>query len=220
MTRSLANSTLAVVLGLCLPLLGDAPDTVARTAPESAAGSAPQRTAETAAAGESVLARTRSRYIIGLEDVLQVSVYQEPELSLAQVPVRPDGRISLPLIGDVQADGKTSEDLADEIEELYQAHVVAPEVTVIVMQVNSFKIFIVGSVQRPGVFQLGRATTILQALALAGGFTDFANSKKMALFREEDDGTHRIPLNYQMIVSGENMALNIKLKPGDTLLVP
>ncbi|MFQ5718317.1 MAG: polysaccharide biosynthesis/export family protein [Acidobacteriota bacterium] len=159
-------------------------------------------------------------YVIGKEDVLQVSVFGEPELSVSRVPVRPDGRISLPLIGDVFVEGQAPEDLARQIARFYTEHVVAPSVSVIVVEVNSFKVFITGNVQRPGVFKLGRETTLLQALALAGGFTSFANSKKIVLIRETAGKSQRIQINYGMILSGENLEMNLRLKPGDTVVVP
>jgi polysaccharide export outer membrane protein len=159
-------------------------------------------------------------YLIGKEDVLKVWVFGEENLSVETIPVRPDGKISLPLLGDVAAAGRSPEGLANELKELYTDHVLAPEVTVMVVAINSFKVFILGNVQTPGVQTFGRQTTLLQALALAGGFTDFANPKRIVLIREESGRQSRIVVNYEKIISGQNLEMNLKLKPGDTIVVP
>ena len=160
-------------------------------------------------------------YVIGKEDVLEVNVWGEPELSGINLPVRPDGMISLPLLGDVLAAGLMPETLARVLTERYAEHVRTPTVTVVVTEVNSFKVYLMGNVGKQGELNLGRETRLLQALALAGGFTDFANTKKILIIREEADGSpRRMEVNYDKIVSGENMEMNLKLKPGDTIVVP
>jgi len=159
-------------------------------------------------------------YVIGKEDVVQISVWGEQALSLEKVPVRPDGRISLPLLGDVMAAGETPEGLGRRLTELYKAHVVAPAVTVVVVEINSFKIYMLGNVRTPGVLKLGRETTLLQALAQVGGFTEFANTRKILVLREEADAPRRLEINYEKIISGQSLESNIRLKPGDTVVVP
>ncbi len=160
-------------------------------------------------------------YVIGKEDVLEVNVWGESELSGTNLPVRPDGVISLPLLGDVLAAGLTPEGLARVLTERYAEHVRTPTVTVVVSQVNSFKVYLLGNVGKQGELNLGRETRLLQALALGGGFSDFANTKRILIIREDDDGRQRrMEINYEKIVSGENMEMNLKLKPGDTIVVP
>jgi len=160
-------------------------------------------------------------YLIGKEDVLQVSLYGEAELSGISLPVRPDGMISLPLIGDVLAAGLTPEELSKSLTIRYAEHVRTPVVTVMVTQINSFKVYLMGRVGKSGEIILGRETRLLQVLALAGGFADFANTKHILIIRERDGGgQQRIEINYEKIISGENMEMNLKLKPGDTIVVP
>ena len=160
-------------------------------------------------------------YIIGKEDVLQVDLYGEEELSGVSLPVRPDGMISLPLIGDIRAAGLTPEQLSKALTIRYADHVRAPVVTVMVTQVNSFKVYIMGDIANAGEITLGRETRLLQILALAGGFAEFANTKHILIIRESDDGgQQRIEVNYEKIISGENMEMNLKLNPGDTIVVP
>jgi len=160
-------------------------------------------------------------YIIGKEDVLAVNVWGEPDLSGTNLPVRPDGMISLPLLGDVLAAGLTPAGLAQVLTVRYAMHVRTPTVIVVVTQVNSFKVYLLGNVGKQGELKLGRETRLLQVLALGGGFTDFANTKRILIIREEDDGSQRrMEINYEKIVSGENMKMNLNLKPGDTIVVP
>ena len=159
-------------------------------------------------------------YRIGKEDVLRIDVYGEPALSADRIPVRPDGKISLPMVGDVQAAGVTPESLGSQLTELFSRHLVAPVVTVIVVEINSFKAYIMGNVKMPGELIFGKETTLLQALALAGGFTEFANTKRILVIREEGGRQTPISINYERIISGENMEMNLWLKPGDTIVVP
>jgi polysaccharide export outer membrane protein len=159
-------------------------------------------------------------YLIGKEDILRIMVYQEQNLSLEAIPVRPDGKISLPLLGDVVAAGETPEGLAQKLTQLYEAHVRAPAVTVMVTEINSFKIFILGKIRTPGTLEFGRETRLLQALAMAGGFSEFANTKRILIIREEAGTQRRMEVNYERIISGQNMEMNLKLKPGDTIVVP
>jgi polysaccharide export outer membrane protein len=161
----------------------------------------------------------QARYVIGSEDVLHISVWREDGLT-RQVRVRPDGRISFPLVGDVQAAGLTAPQLQAELTRLLQSYVTAPAVSVIVDEVNSYKIYVVGEVERPGALALKTPVTVLQALALAGGLKPFAHGNRMVLVRERDGKTVRVRLNYRDLVLGRNGAVNLTLESGDTLVVP
>ena len=157
-------------------------------------------------------------YRIGPEDVLQVSVWKNRELTLDNVVVRPDGRISMPLVQDLQAEGLTSEELADLIQQKLLPYIKDPVVSVIVQQVNSSRIFIVGSVAKPGTYALRGNLTMLQALSMAGGFTQFASPKDIRLVRKKGQNQEIRMINYyDLIESGEG---NYLLLPGDTIVVP
>lgn len=159
-------------------------------------------------------------YIIGADDVLSINVWKEPEISKT-VPVRPDGMISLPLLGEVKARGLTPVQLEDQITDLLKKIMSEPQVTVIVSQVNSMTFNIVGQVMRPGYFPLTRPITVLDAIALCGGFRDFAKQKKIYVLRKTPDGKEeRLKFNYKQVIKGQNMAQNIQLQPHDTLVVP
>lgn len=158
-------------------------------------------------------------YVIGPEDVLEIIVWKNAELSKV-VTVRPDGRISLPLIGDIQAADVTADALRKSIRERLKEFQKVPAVSVIVQEVNSFSVFILGEVARPGKLQLRSETTFLQALTLSGGFTQFAAVKKIVLLRRENGRDQRIEINYNDIVTGKNPDGNILLKRGDTIVVP
>jgi len=154
-------------------------------------------------------------YVIGAEDVLAIHVWKEPEIT-RRVPVRPDGKISLPLVPDVQAAGLTPTQLAASLTEAFKVHLTDPEVAVVVDQVHSRKFHVMGEVARPGSFPLLGPTTVLQALTAAGGFRDFANTKKIVLIR----GERRYGFDYQAVIKGRKLEQNVRLEPGDTLLVP
>ena len=159
-------------------------------------------------------------FVIGNDDVLAISVWKEPEISRS-IPVRSDGRISLPLVGEVQAAGQTPLKLEQEIAARLKSYIDEPEVTVIVQQINSQKFNILGMVSRPGSFPIASASTVLDAIALAGGFRDFAKQKSIYVLRQNPDGSQtRIPFNYKQVVKGQNPAQNIKLQPRDTIVVP
>ena len=157
-------------------------------------------------------------YVIGPADILDIDVFKEPDLSL-RVPVRPDGKISLPLLNDVQAAGLTPTQLADSIQHLLRKYVTQPQVTVIVIDINSKRVYLIGEVNRPGAIPMLPQMTVLQALASAGGFTDFANLKKIYILRGEAGKQHRLFFNYKEAIRGD-MRQNVVLKPGDTIVVP
>jgi polysaccharide export outer membrane protein len=159
-------------------------------------------------------------YVIGNDDVLAVNVWKEPDISRA-VPVRSDGKISLPLAGEMQAAGKTPLQLERDIATKLKDYVSEPEVTVIVQEIRSQKFNVLGQVVRPGSYLLAEAATVLDAIALAGGFRDFAKQKSIYILRQNPDGGEsRIPFNYKDVIKGKNSAQNIRLQPRDTIVVP
>jgi polysaccharide export outer membrane protein len=159
-------------------------------------------------------------FVIGNGDVLAVSVWKQPDLSRS-IPVRSDGKISLPLVGEVQATGQTPLKLEDELTRKLQPYLNEPEVTVIVEQINSQKFNILGRVAKPGSYPLVNPTTVLDAIALAGGCRDFAKQKSIYVLRHLPNGTEtRMPFNYQDVIKGKNTAQNIELQPHDTVVVP
>ncbi len=164
-------------------------------------------------------ATTDSAYQIGPEDVLDISVWKEPDVSRV-VPVRPDGRISLPLINDVQAAGMSPQDLAKTISDKLRKYLNDPQVTVIVTAINSQRVFVVGEVLRAGAFPLIPGMTVLQALSSAGGFTTFADVKKVHVMRQRAGKLVELPFNYREVLKGDAPNQNIKLEPGDTIVVP
>jgi polysaccharide export outer membrane protein len=158
-------------------------------------------------------------YVIGDQDVLDVSVWKEPEVSRV-VPVRPDGKISLPLLNDVQAAGLTPAQLAAEITESLKKYVTSPQVTVIVTTINSQRVYILGEVTRPGAFPLLPGMSVLQALSSAGGFTQFAKVKNIFVRRVENGKESKYPFNYKDVINGKRPEQDILLKAGDTIVVP
>jgi polysaccharide export outer membrane protein len=159
-------------------------------------------------------------YLIGSSDVLAITVWKEPEISKS-VPVRPDGKISLPLVGELQAAGRTPLQLEQDIASKLKTYITNPDVNVIVQQINSEKFNILGRVARPGSFPLAGATTVLDAIAIAGGFQDFAKQKGVYILRQNPGGSQtRIPFNYKDVVKGKHPEQNIKLQSGDTVVVP
>jgi Periplasmic protein involved in polysaccharide export len=168
---------------------------------------------------ESAPVASSEQYILGSEDVIEISVWKEEDLSKV-VLIRPDGKISLPLIGDIQAAGLTAEELKESIKKSLINYVDSPTVSVIVQQINSLKIFIQGEVARPGVLELRSNTTLLQAISLAGGFTEWAKKDKVGVLRRYGDKVVRIPVDYEKILSGEDLSQDILLKRGDTIVVP
>src|ERR1017187_9327091 len=159
-------------------------------------------------------------FVIGNDDVLAINVWKEPDVSRS-IPVRSDGKISLPLVGEVQATGRTPLKLEQEIAARLKNYIAEPEVTVIVQQINSQKFNILGQVSRPGSYPLSNSATVLDAIALAGGFRDFAKQKSIYVLRQNADGSQtRIPFNYKQVVKGQNPAQDIRLQPRDTIVVP
>jgi len=158
-------------------------------------------------------------YTIGPQDVLDISVWKEPELTRT-VPVRPDGKISMPLLNDVQAAGLTPSQLAQQITVSLKKFVTEPQVTVIVSQINSQRVYIIGEVLRAGAYPLLPGMTVLQALSSAGGFTQFASLARIYVLRNENGKQHKYPFNYKAALSGKQADQNFALKAGDTIVVP
>lgn len=161
-----------------------------------------------------------STFVIGNDDHLTIDVWNEPEISRS-IPVRSDGRISLPLAGEVQAAGRTPLQLEQEIATKLLSYITKPEVTVIVEQINSQKFNILGQVAKPGSYPLTAEMTVLDAIAAAGGFRDFAKQKGVYVLRHNSSGNElRIPFNYKDVIKGKNAAQNIQIQPKDTIVVP
>lgn len=159
-------------------------------------------------------------YVIGSDDVLGVNVWGEKDLT-TEVPVRTDGKISLPLIGELQASGETPLQLEQDITSKLRAFITQPDVTVMVLKINSVKYNILGRVARPGSYSLSSPTTILDAIAQAGGFQDFAKQKDIYILRQNAAGQQtRIPFNYKDVIRGKHPETNIRLEPHDTIVVP
>jgi polysaccharide export outer membrane protein len=158
-------------------------------------------------------------YEIGPGDTLNISVWKEAELS-GIILVRPDGKVSLPLAGDVQAAGATPTKLAATITERLRQYLTDPRVTVIVTLANSRRIYLIGEVVRPGAIPMLPNMTLLQALSTSGGFSQFANVKKMYVLRVENGKQIKMPVNYKAAISGRAPEQNIALKAGDTIVVP
>lgn len=171
------------------------------------------------AAAPKKAATDNPNYIIGSQDVLDISVWKEPELTRT-VPVRPDGKISMPLLNDVQAEGLTPLQLSAAITTGLKKFVTDPQVTVIVTTINSQRIFIIGEVTRAGAYPLLPNMTVLQALSSGGGFTQFAKLSKIYVLRVVDGKQEKHPFNYKDVVAGKAADQNILLKAGDSIVVP
>ena len=158
-------------------------------------------------------------YVIGPEDVLTIVFWREKDLS-SDVIVRPDGRISLPVLQDVTAAGLTPEQLRDSLTKTAERFVEDPNVTVVVKEINSRRVFITGQVAKPGPYNLTSPMTIVQLIALAGGLLEYADGKNIVIMRTENANPVSYRFNYKEVIERKNLKQNIQLKPGDTVLVP
>ena len=159
-------------------------------------------------------------YVIGPEDVLSIVVWKEPDFTKV-VPVRPDGMISIALAGDIKAAGLTVKQLQENLKKQLTAYVSNPEVSVTVQEFRSQKFNVMGQVNKPGAYPLTGPTTILDAIALAGGFRDFAKTKKIYVLRTDADGKQvKLPFNYNEVIKGNQMNTNVNLEARDTIVVP
>jgi polysaccharide export outer membrane protein len=159
-------------------------------------------------------------FIIGVDDALEIRVWKEPDLPPLKVQVRPDGKISLPLINDVQAQGLTTKQLRETITERLKDFLSAPIVSVVVLEIHSQVVYLMGSVARSGVYMLGMPMTILELLAKAGGFTEYAKVKEIQVVRKEGNKTVQYHFDYKDFLGGNNLDRNISLKNGDIVIVP
>jgi polysaccharide export outer membrane protein len=194
-----------------------APATGAEPAPANPPATAPDGAPAVKPAGE--VARGDD-YVIGEGDVLQVAVWGEPAASVQSATVRPDGKISMPLIKDITVAGLTPAKVESNVQEQLAKVIRAPDVTVIVAQINSKKIFLTGAVKREGPLKYTYRMTVLQAISEAGGLTDYAKRKNIYILHTEDGRQFRLPFNYTAVLKGEKMEQNILLSPGDTIVVP
>jgi len=185
----------------------------------SACGSLPETEQPNALEGTTEGFTSSEVYYISPEDVLNIGVWREEELN-TRVTVRPDGGITFPLIGDVQAAGLTTDELQELVRKELSAYVPEAVVSVSVETAAGLKIFVTGKVTRPGQFLVGRYVDVLQAITLAGGLTPFANSKQIRVLRRTDQGDKIFYFNYNEIERGKNLEQNIVLRPGDTVIVP
>ncbi len=190
------------------------------TQPHSGHPEGAANTSQTEAAKAPGAAPQITDYIIGSDDVLAISVWNEKDISRT-VPVRYDGKISLPLIGEIQAAGRTPLDLERDITDRLHNYITSPVVTVIVQEINSKKFNILGEVVKPGSYSLTLAPTVVDAIALAGGFRDFAKRKDVYILRQNaDGGQSRIRFNYKKFIKGKHSVQNVHLEPHDTIIVP
>jgi len=196
---------------------------LAQAAPQPVASSASDKTASDKTAPDKTTnaastSQAGPEYVIGPEDALHIAVWKESDLT-ASLPVRPDGKISLPLLDDVQAAGLTPKQLADSITEKLKKYLADPRVTVVVTQINSKRIYLVGEVVHVGATPMLPNMTVLQALSSAG-LNQFANTKRIYVLRTENGKQQKLPVNYRKLVKGEQIEQNYLLQPGDTIVVP
>jgi polysaccharide biosynthesis/export protein len=219
--KSLGNLALKAVLLTCVAfsanVWGQAADSnQASAGPDNAASTASSPQPDSAAKST----QAGATYIIGDEDVLSISVWKDQDLTRV-VPVRSDGRISLPLVGEMQAAGRTPSQLEEDLKAALRGFITDPQVTVIVQEIKSRNFNILGQVTKPGSYPLTADTTIVDAIALAGGFKDFAKKKGIYVIRQDTNGSEtRMAFNYEKFIKGKNTAQNIQLKPHDTIVVP
>ena len=173
-----------------------------------------------APAARKVNAAAAPNYVIGPDDVLSVVFWRDKDMS-CDVVVRPDGKISLPLVNDIQAGGLTPSELGDAVNAAARRFVEEPSVTVVVKQINSRKVFITGQIEKPGPYPINGPTTVVQLISLAGGLKEFTDGKRILIMRTDKSGRQMARLfNYREVIAGKNLDQNIELQPGDTVVVP
>ena len=189
-------------------------------APALAANAAASAPAAAAAAAVPVRPATPSGYAIGVDDVLSILFWRDKDLSAPEITVRPDGKVTLPLLNDLQAAGLTPEQLRDTVLDAARKYVEDPNPTVIVKEIKSRKVFITGQVEKPGPYPLNGTVTVLQLIATAGGLRDFADGKNISVIRVRDGKQAIFEFNYQELLKKRYLHQNIELAPGDTVVVP
>lgn len=211
----LVSATIFTLVGFTAAQTRYAPAPVA-----AAAKAAPNMTQAPKPASVATKARVSDpdTYIIGPLDVLQISVWKEPDMSAPSLPVRPDGEISLPLAGEIHATGLTAAQLGAIITGKLSKFAQDPQVTVVVLAINSKRIYLLGEIVRPGPTAMLPDMTVLQALSTGGGLTQYANAKKIYILRNENGSQQRLPFNYKQALTGRDQ--DIFLHPGDTIVVP
>jgi polysaccharide export outer membrane protein len=213
--------SLALILGVGLGILMASASAIAEGVDTKRPLSVSSKT-DSGAADKALLTVTPD-YIIGPEDILEITVWKNADLS-KQVQVRPDGRISLPLLGDISAVAKTPVQLTDEISAGLRVYMENPTVSIMIKEVNSYQIYVLGEVNKPGKYPLKSKTTLLQGITVAGGFTAMAARNKIVIFRFSKDGGHegltKLRASYDDIVVRDGSSQNIELKPGDQIVVP
>jgi len=205
-----------------LPILAAALAFSIGSAASTVEAQAPQATKAVAASTAAVVTAVpvAPDYVIGPDDVLSILFWRDKDLSAADVTVRPDGKVTLPLLNDVQAAGRTPEQLGDAIREAARKYVEDPNPTVIVKEIKSRRVFITGRIEKPGPYPLNGRTTILQLIAMAGGLREFVDGKDISVMRNEKDKQTVFDFNYQDVVKKRYLNQNIELKPGDVVVVP
>jgi polysaccharide export outer membrane protein len=175
---------------------------------------------EAQAAAAAAAAPNQHKYLLGPEDALEISVWKEPDLT-KQLVVRPDGKISYPLIGQVQAAGLTVKQLQEAISKRLTKYVTDAHVTVILLKAQNYEIYVTGKVNKPGNFMIGRPINVMQAIAMAGGLTPFASPGSIMVLRTTENGKEEVfPFNYKEVARGEFLEQNRTLLPGDVVVVP
>jgi polysaccharide export outer membrane protein len=207
-------TALTVAASTSLAVLAQAP------APALAANAAASAPTTAAAAVVPVRPATPNGYVIGVDDVLSILFWRDKDLSAPEITVRPDGKVTLPLLNDVQAAGLTPEQLRDTVLDAARKYVEDPNPTVIVKEIKSRKVFITGQVEKPGPYPLNGTVTVLQLIATAGGLRDFADGKNISVIRVRDGKQSVFEFNYQDLLKKRYLSQNIELTPGDTVVVP
>ena len=214
--KSIWKAAVAAMVLISMAWAQDAPAQSAAASPVAAPGSDVSASDKPTSASPRNLAGPE--YVIGPEDVLHIQVWKENDLT-ATLPVRPDGKISLPLLNDVQAAGLTPQQLADSITEKLRKYIADPRVTIVVAQINSKRIFINGEVLHAGPMPMLPNMTVLQALSTAG-LNQFAKTKGIYVLRTVNGKQEKMPVNYKKLLKGEDIQQNYLLQPGDTIVVP
>ena len=185
----------------------------------SAAGQNAAARPASAVAPAAAAAPSADEYVIGPDDVLSISFWREKDLS-ADVTVRPDGKVTVPLLNDVMASGRTPEQLRDAIQQLARAYLEDPPPTVVVKEIKSRRVFITGQVEKPGPYPLNDRLTVLQLIAVAGGLKEFADGKSITVMRTVNGRVVALPFNYRDVIRRKHLDQNVELRPGDTVVVP
>jgi polysaccharide biosynthesis/export protein len=218
MTAKFRSKNIASTIGAAVAVFAIVAPCAAQSA-TATAGVAPKSSGPAAATAVAPPVAVPTEYIIGADDVMSVVFWRDKELS-ADVTVRPDGKISLPLLNEVQAAGLTPAQLKDRIAEEAKKYVEDPTVTVEVKSINSRKVFITGEVRKAGPYSITGAMTVLQLLSIAGGLGDYAKSDQIVIYRNEGGKQVSFLFNYKEVLKQKKLAQNIELKPGDTVVVP